>query len=336
MRRRRRIVVLLSLVVLCAAVCGAAEAPPATSASPRTAVLRQRLLLLQGYLERYANAHYSYYAPKNALRKDGAVRAPVWPRNPWTGRAMRPGSGPGDYAYTPASDRLSYRLVGYYPGGSIVLRRGVPSTRKMQNDHRTREQVDFIRQLVQQWAWSHGGRYPPAGEVSADGSVGQQAGYRYWPHNVWTHRPIAISDRWGDFSYTVNDDRDGFSLVAHFSRGGSVTLSGSAASSPWRAGLLRLQDGIATRNGEILEGYVREWALLHAGALPAVDDLSAEGRVGEARGAWPVDPFGDEPMAQGAGPGQFAYTPGPAPQYALTVYLSAGSVTLTGSVPPAP
>jgi len=249
---------------------------------------------------------------------------------------MRPGSGLGDFKYTPAPDLLSYRLTGRARDKTIVLRRGVPYTRKMQNDHRTREQVDFIRQLVQRWAWAHGGRYPPAGEVSAGGSVGQQTGYRFWPHNVWTHKPIAISEHWGDFSYRVDDDRDSFSLVAHFSRGGSVTLSGSAASSPWRAGLLRLQDEIATRNGETLEGYVREWALLHAGALPAVDDLSAAGRVGESRGAWPVDPFSDGPMTHGAGPGQFAYTPGPAPRYALTVYLSAGSVTLTGSVPDAP
>lgn len=334
MRGRRRLVV-TALLVCCVVAAGAAVLPAAAPATSRTTLLRERLLLLQGYLERYANTHYSYYAPKDALRKGGTVPAPVWPRNPWTGAAMRPGEGRGDYAYTPAPDRLSYRLVGYYPGGAIVLRRGVPSTRKMQNDHRTREQVDFIRQLVEQWARSHRGRYPPAAEVAVDGSVGEQAGYRYWPHNVWTHKSIALSQRWGDFGYRVNEARDSFRLVAHFSRGGTVTLGGSSAASPWRAALLALQDEIAARNGEILEGYVREWAVLHGGALPAAEELAPDGAVAASRQAWPVDPFSDGPMRQGAGPGQFAYTPGPAPQYAITVYLSAGYVTLSGEVPPA-
>ncbi len=335
MRRHRHIAV-LSLVVLCVAVAGAAVAPPATAAASRTALLRERLLLLQGYLERYANAHYSTYPGRDALRKGGTVPAPVWPRNPWTGAAMRPGSGTGDFTYTPAPDRLSYRLAGHYPGGSIVLRRGVPYTRKMQNDHRTREQVDFIRQLVQQWALAHGGNYPPAQEVAVDGSVGRQAGYRYWPHNVWTHRPIAASQNWGDFEYTVSAARDRFALVAHFSRGGHVTLGGDYRASPWRAPLIALQDEIVARNGAIVEEYVREWALLHGGALPTDDELAPDGAVATTRGVWPADPFSGEPMRPGDGPGCFAYGAGPGLQYEITVYLSTGSVTLTGSVPLAP
>lgn len=335
LRQRRRIVA-LSLVVLCLALAGAAAAPPATSAAPRTALLRERLLLLQGYLERYANAHYSAYPGQDALRKGGTVAAPVWPRNPWTGAAMRPGSKAGDFTYTPAPDRLSYRLAGHYPGGSIVLRRGVPYTRKMQNDHRTREQVDFIRQLVQQWAHAHDGRYPPVEEVAVDGSVGQQAGYRYWPHNVWTHRPIAVSSRWGDFGYTVDAARESFALVAHFSRGGHVTLGGDYRASPWRVALVALQDEIVARNGEIVEGYVREWGLLHSGVLPTDEELAPDGAVATTRGAWPVDPFSGEPMRPGDAPGCFAYGAGPGLQYEITVYLSTGSVTLTGSVPLAP
>ena len=194
---------------------------------------------------------------------------------------MRAGSGAGDFTYTPGSRLLSYRLVGHYPGGSIVLSRRVPYERKMQNDHRTREQVDFVRQLVQQWARAHGGLYPPVREVAVDGSVGQQAGYQYWPHNVWTHQPIAVSQNWGDFSYSVSAERDRFSLVAHFSRGGGVTLRGDYATSPWRAALLALQDEIAARNAEILEGYVREWALLHEGLLPPPADLVPGGLRGD-------------------------------------------------------
>jgi hypothetical protein len=333
MSRRRLVVVVLMLIVICTAIAGAAAQPPAALAVSRTELLRERLLLLQGYLERYANVHYSYYPARGALHKGGPIPAPVWPRNPWTGTAMRPGSGAGDFTYTPAANLLSYRLVGHYPGGSIVLRRSVPSTRKMQNDHRTREQVDFVRQLVQEWAWAHKGRYPPVGEVGVDGSVGRQTSFRYWPHNVWTHQPIAVSSHWGDFSYRVSDARDRFSLVAHFSRGGTATLGGDYATSVWRIALLSLQDEIASRNGEILEGYVREWTLLHAGVLPAAEAMAPDGTVAVARGAWPRNPFSDEPMHQGEGPGDFAYTAGPGLEYTLTVYLSAGYVTIAGSVP---
>ncbi len=324
------------MIAVLATAAGQAVHPPTAQAITRKALLHERLLILQGYLERYANEHYSRYPAPEAVRPDGPLPAPLWPRNPWTGAPMRAGSGVGDFTYTPGSRLLSYRLVGHYPGGSIVLSRRVPYARKMQNDHRTREQVDFIRQLVQQWARAHGGLYPPVREVAVDGSVGQQSGYRYWPHNVWTHQPIAVSRNWGDFSYTVNAERDGFSLRAHFSRGGGVTLTGAYATSPWREALLALQDEIAARNAEILEGYVREWALLHEGVLPAPADLVPGGPVATAFGEWPVDPFGNEPLRQGDGPGQFVYTAGPGPQYTIVMHLSGGSVTIAGSVPPLP
>lgn len=330
--RRHLVAVLLSIAV-CAAIAGPVAQPPGALAASRTTLLRERLLLLQGYLERYANGHYSLYPAAAEVDPSGSLPAPLWPRNPWTGGLMRSGSSAGDFTYTPAPNRLSYRLVGHYPGGSIVLKRSVPYTRKMQNDHRTREQVDLIRQLVQRWAWAHHGRYPPVGEVAVDGSVGQQAGFRYWPHNVWTHEPIAVSSHWGDFSYSVSDARDRFALVAHFSRGGTVTLRGEAATSPWRAALLVLQDEIATRNAAILEGFVREWALLHGGAPPTAEDLVADGAAAPDGGGWPVDPFTEEPVRRGDQPGQFVYIAGPGANYTIVMYLSGGSLTIDGQVP---
>lgn len=336
MTTRHRILVVLLLVCLTGTLAAAAARPPAALAASRVTLFRERLLLLQGYLERYANANYSYYPAQGDVRKGGALPAPLWPANPWTGSAMHAGSGTGDYVYTPATNRLSYRLVGYYPGGTIVLSRSVPYTRKMQNDHRTREQVDFIRQLIRRWAFSHSGHYPPASEVSATGSVGGLTGYAYWPHNVWTHQMIAQSTHWGDFTYTVNEARTSFKLVGHFSRGGTVTLGGTSGTSPWRRALLTLEDEIVTRNGDVLEGYVREWTLLHAGVPPSTDELAPGGAVETTQGSWPADPFSDAPMQQGAEPGQYTYVAGPGSAYTIVIHLSGSDTTITGTVPSLP
>lgn len=333
MRQRIVIAVLLAFSV---ASMPAVARPPAALAASRTTLLRERLLLLEGYLERYANEHYSYYPARAAVHKGGSIPAPVWPRNPWTGAAMKQSTSAGDFTYRPSTNLLSYKLVGYYPGGSVTLARAIPYNRKMQNDHRTREQLELVRQLVQQWARAHRGLYPPASEVAADGAVGLQDGIKYWPHNVWTHQPMAISSSWGDFSYRVSAARDSFSLVAHFSRGGSLTLGGDIATSPWRQALLALQDEIASRNGAVLEGFAREWALVHAGSLPATEELAPSGAVAAAHATWPVDPYSDEPVSQGERPGQFAYVAGPGLQYAIVLHLSDSDATITGTAPSLP
>lgn len=58
------------------------------------------------------------YPPKSAVRKSGALVAPVWPGNPWTGGTMAPGTTKGTYTYTPKADHRGYTLVGHLSKGS--------------------------------------------------------------------------------------------------------------------------------------------------------------------------------------------------------------------------
>lgn len=218
------------LVVAACLLFPAVARPPEAQAadSERVYLLRERLHLLMGYVERYANERYNYYPPARMVRRGGGLDAPLWPRNPWTGDPLAPGSGRGGYTYTVTTRMLACTLVGHYPGGTIVLRRAVPYTRKMQNDHRSREGAFLIQQYIRRWAQAHAGLYPPPPAVSADGAVGRQVGAGAWPHNPWVHLPMAQSGAWGDFTYRAAADQSQYSLTVHYSRGGTMTLRGAA------------------------------------------------------------------------------------------------------------
>lgn len=230
MKRRNRLTIPTILtVVVCALLLAAAQPPVAHAAgSGRVYLLRERLHLLMGYIERYANERYSYYPPATMVRKGGGLKAPLWPRNPWTGGPMAPGGGTGGFTYTVTTRMLACTLVGHYPGGHIILKRAIPYTRKMQNDHRSRESLYLIQQYIERWAKAHGGVCPQPAAVAADGAVGTQTGAGAWPHNPWTHKPMARSGAWGDFTYRVADDQGRYSIVVHYSRGGTLTLRGAA------------------------------------------------------------------------------------------------------------
>ena len=101
-----------------------------------------------------------------------------------------------------------------------------PLQPQKQNDHRTREQVELVQQYIEKWSRSHGNKYPDPAQVDTKGSVGQQDGIFFWPHNPWTHHPIANLPTWGSFTYKVNSDHTGYTINAHFSRKGAFKLSG--------------------------------------------------------------------------------------------------------------
>jgi hypothetical protein len=309
MRHRRTIVVVL--LAVCALLLGSAARPPAVRAAAysNTYLLRERLCLLQAYIERYANQHYSYYPTLAMVRPDGPLPAPLWPLNPWTGRAMKAGGSVGDYTYTPAANMLSYRLEARAPGGTLVLTGAVPRTRKMQADHRTREGLELVQQYIEMWARAHDDTYPPVAAVHEAGSVGQQAGIVYWPHNPWGHNPMAQSTEWGDFTYRVSAARDSYAITAHYSRGSTFTLRGATATSPWHRLRLALKDQILKRELDIVDGLVRSYAVANAGALPAAEELSPAGAVGQTSPRWPSDPYSGEPFTLGSGRGHFSYDP---------------------------
>jgi hypothetical protein len=189
------------------------ETPPAAVTEEQ--LMRERVLLLQGYIETYALEHYYEYPQAKGVRKGGALRAPLWPADPWTGEAMRRGTTPGSYTYTVAADRRSYRLVGHLPGGDVEVKGAMPHPALTAYRHREQEGLSLIRQYVIEWARRHGGLYPPAPEVSREGGVGALRDGAFWPSNPWNHGPMIQSDAVGDFSYEVAADRASCSLSLH-------------------------------------------------------------------------------------------------------------------------
>lgn len=302
MKRRWRVIVAVMALVVLADVASDQSAHAATYSN--SYLLRERLCLLQAYIERYANQHYSYYPARSVLRPGGTVTAPLWPVNPWTGRAMVNGSGIGDFTYTPADNLLSYRLTARYPGGTYILRGAVPSTRKMQADHRTREGLELVQQYIEMWARTHDDLYPSVGQVNETGEVGQQPGIVYWPHDPWLHEGMKQSGSWGNFTYRVSDSRDAYSLTAHYSRGGTFTVRGATSTSPWHRFRLALKDEILKRDLEIIDGGVRQWMAAH-GTLPLLDDLTPAGAASSLLAVWPIDPYSGDPFTPGVGLGHF-------------------------------
>jgi len=49
-----------------------------------------------------------------------------WPSNPFTGKPMAQGTGPGDFTYTLGAGGTSYQLVGYGEGGKAVITVNAP------------------------------------------------------------------------------------------------------------------------------------------------------------------------------------------------------------------
>lgn len=224
---KRAIFAGISLIVCALFVCALLTviAPAARATDERVDTLRERLHLLDGYLEHFANVHYNYY-PRAANVCEGGIRAAVWPDNPWTGSPMEPGYDPGDYIYTLSADRLSYTLVGYYPGGSITLHGEVPHNRKMQNDHRTIEGAELVQRFIEQWASSHAGVAPDPSLVDAEAAVGLQPGVGWWPHNPWTHEQMKQGTGWSEFTYKVDRGTGRYTLTVYFSRGYTRTYRG--------------------------------------------------------------------------------------------------------------
>lgn len=221
---RSRIIPVMCLALVWCALA-AAVGPPAAQASVRVDRLRERLHLLDGYLEHFANDHYNLYPPASSVRK-GGIPAAVWPVNPWTGAPMKPGTGTGDFTYSVGTRRVWCTLTGHYPGGTIVVHSRVPDTRKKQNDHRILEGAQLLQRFADEWARRHGGRAPTAAEMSPDGAVGTLPSIAWWPHNPWNHQRMHQGSSWGEFTYTVDAASGIYTIVMHKSQGGSYWLRG--------------------------------------------------------------------------------------------------------------
>jgi type II secretory pathway pseudopilin PulG len=91
----------------------------------------------------------------------------------------------------------------------------------------------------------------------------------------------------------------------------------------------KASDSAAKEGGHRLLIAIQTWAVENGDVYPPADEVSVSGAVGRTMGtggmSWPVNPWTDEPMAQGPERGDFTYTVTPdGTDYTLTVHLSDG------------
>ena len=295
--------------------------------------MRQAVIALRGLIDRAGAERYFTY-PRPASVRAGRLGGSWWPDDPWTGSDLTPGTSRGHFRYTVARDRRRYRLAGYLAGGrAYVLTGGMPRSSMRAYDHRGKEGLNLIRQYVEDYAAAHDGVYPLPVEVRADGPVGSEPAHRYWPSNPWDHLVMAQRGDRGSFAYAVAPDRSSYTLRLHTALKGDYVLTGTIMTSPWQQLLASLEDEILRRSGRILKGYIGQWALQHAGALPKNTDMSPTAAVGEAHPDWPQDPGNGAAMLPGGGPGAYTYAPGAAGVFTLTVHLHSGDYEAGGTAP---
>ena len=160
------------------------------------------------------------------VRPGGELGKGEWPRDPWTAKVLKPGTKRGNYQYSPAADRRSYKLVGYLSSGATYeVTGGMPRSMMVAYDHRGEEGINLIRQYVEAYIIEHG-RCPDPSEVVHEGAVGRY-GKVYWPSNPWDHYDMKQRDDRGSFDYSVSADRRSYTLRLHRSLSRDKVLKGS-------------------------------------------------------------------------------------------------------------
>jgi hypothetical protein len=286
-------------------------------------------LLLQNYVNASGQQHHFIYPTKAMVKKGGGLTAPIWPANPWTGKIMAPGTGRGTYTYTPNADRTRYTLTAHLSKGSYKLTGGIPGWFKVERDTAAKQGALLLQRYVEEYASLHGNVFPAATDVTP-AVVG--AGYT-WPQDPWTGAAMVAGTALGDFSYTQLTGGTSYSLRVKLTTGWSTTFGPSGVAAAWSATADAGNDQIAQLGVRILKGYIAEWGLLNNATPPTAAALTAGGSVGAAHDFWPADPFTGAPMAPGADPGAFSYSPGASGDYSLGVHDSEGTHDLSGTVP---
>jgi hypothetical protein len=222
-------------------------------------------------------------------------------------------------------------------------------------DLRVKQNVLLLRGYVDTQAARHGFLYPTRAEVRKGGGLSAPV----WPVNPWTGKPMAPGSSRGTYTYTPAADRRSYTLVAHFSKGGTYQVTGrspgwlaterataasdlAAAQSQLaaaqadlataQADLATARDTEAELGARVIKGYIEQWGLLNNGKAPMPGQITSTG-VGAGFGFWPKNPWDSTDMATGSGNGDFDYWPSADGAYALTTYTGTGPVDLSGSVP---
>jgi hypothetical protein len=279
----------------------------ATEVSPN-ALMTERTLVLQGYIEHYAADHGGTYPGEADVRQGGALESPVWPADPWTGTAMEPGAVRGCFTYTLAADGASYVLVGHRLRRDLVLTGGGATSLDAERDARAAEAADLLRQYILDYARDNNFTAPSSAQVAATGAVGTHAEAGAWPKNPWTGAAMKASSAVGDFAYTRESDWHHFSLAVKTSSG-VATVTGDSYASPWKSRRDTYCDRITKLSTSLIRDAVEQWAFDNNDMYPAEYEVAEAGGVGMffVDLDWPTDPVTNSAMADEAGTGSFDY-----------------------------
>jgi hypothetical protein len=114
---RLKLAVTLCLIVAAASLtaCGEASVPdPAAQIDQaKNAAAKTQILAIETGIRAYQAM--SGQLPPDASQATLGQFVDPWPKNPWTGAPMRPGSGKGDYTYAQTND--GFRLTVHLDGG---------------------------------------------------------------------------------------------------------------------------------------------------------------------------------------------------------------------------
>ena len=228
MPSRRALAALLALLI--ALIAAAVVRAPSAGSATRDELMKTSLLALQCAIEKNgAERMYVYPHPKS-VSPAGGLPSDFWPRDPWTGRRLTPGTARGHYIYVRAKDYRSYQLTGYLSGGrTFVVTGGMAHTPMLAYDHRGKEGLNLIFQYVKMWSRSHDGRLPTASMVRREGSVGRQRRGLLWPSNPWDHGAMEQRADRGSFGYVRSADGKTFTLNLHQALKADYVLQGAAA-----------------------------------------------------------------------------------------------------------
>jgi hypothetical protein len=226
---RRAFAALLAVVAVLTA--GVVARPAAAGATTRDNLMKTSVLALRGAVEKLGAAQMYVYPATSMVAPGGGLKIEYWPRSPWTGRRITPGTTRGHYTYARGDGRRSYVLTGYLSGGrTFVVKGKMAYTPMLSYDHRGWEGLNLIYEYVREWSLAHNGALPSTDQVKRYGPVGALRESRIWPSNPWDHKAMEQGDDWGSFAYVRSDDGRSFTLILHQSLKADYILRGSAVS----------------------------------------------------------------------------------------------------------